>query len=71
MGGEGGTSTPGNSSRVGRVAAIHPFQVRRLRDQHCAFNRRFPAPIGTSPQAFFKGLLEADLLRSMGHRFIT
>ena len=46
--------------RVGSVAAIHPFQVRRLRDQHGTFDRRLPPPIDTSPQAFFKGLLEAD-----------
>jgi hypothetical protein len=56
-------------NRVGRVAAVHSFQLSRLRDQHDAFHRRLPAAIDAPPQAFFKGLLEADLFRSVGHRF--
>jgi hypothetical protein len=51
------------SNRVGRITAVHPLQVRRLCDQQVALNLRFPAPISTPPQAFFKGLLEADFGR--------
>ena len=71
MGGEGCASVAGNSCRVRGISPIHPLQAGRLRNQHLAFDLRLPAPIDAPPQAFFKGLLEADLGRGTGHQFVT